>query len=179
MNAFSWSSAGNMSRHLYVLLTTALLVCPQSAGCKKQASRYQRLVKSAEARLGLKRIADGARRYYNDCAEKSATGSDSCQFPSAGPTPATVPCGRRPVRLPRSAWNTPGWRAVRFSMSGEPQRYQYELSSTGSGREATFTARATGDLDCDGKVAVFELTGRVNEQGRVVYSSLSTENETE
>ena len=46
--------------------------------------------------------------------------------------------------------------------------------SQGSGANATFTARAEGDLDCDGINSLYEMTGRVDNEGLIKMSVLWT-----
>lgn len=44
--------------------------------------------------------------------------------------------------------------------------FAFGVFASGKGAEASFTARAIGDLDCDGVHSTFELVGRVDGQGR-------------
>lgn len=73
----------------------------------------------------------------------------------AGPTPVPTccdqggTCGRDPSR-----WETAGWRALGFSIDDE-HRYTYEYAPDPGGASAI--VRATGDLDCDGTAATFEV----------------------
>ena len=44
----------------------------------------------------------------------------------------------------------------------DPHYYSYEYVSEGTGTSARFTARAVGDLDCDGVLSTFERVGAVD-----------------
>ena len=48
----------------------------------------------------------------------------------------------------------------------EPHYYMYTYEASGLDNNAVFTARAVGDLDCDGVYSTFELVGRVSSDGR-------------
>src|SRR2546423_13886120 len=51
-------------------------------------------------------------------------------------------------------WDAPGWRELRFTIDGS-YRYTYEYAPDPSGSFAV--ARATGDVNCDGKSGGYEL----------------------
>jgi hypothetical protein len=53
------------------------------------------------------------------------------------------------------------WTALNFSLP-DPYNYKPSYTSTGTGTAATFTAVATGDLDCDSSLATFTRIGGVN-----------------
>jgi hypothetical protein len=142
--------------------------------------RYQRRSKATEAPGNLRKIANGAKLYYETGERVSRTGQVLPRaFPAAGPTPERVPCGKKPVKTPESEWETKGWRALEFAIQ-TPHYYQYQVIVEGTGKQATFTARAQGDLDCDGKHSTFEITGRVDpDTQRVNLSPVKTTQETE
>src|SRR5688500_8890032 len=59
------------------------------------------------------------------------------------------------------SWDTATWEKLHFVMR-DAHYYRYEYQSAGDtadGGTATFTARALGDLDCDGVDEVQEITG--------------------
>lgn len=73
----------------------------------------------------------------------------------AGPTPQPSCCEQGGTCKPDAAvWNDAGWRELRFSVD-DPYRYTYEYVPDPSGLSAV--VRATGDLDCDGMLALYEL----------------------
>jgi len=67
-------------------------------------------------------------------------------------TPAQVPCGAEPEPWPADA--APGWKALGFAPA-EPLRFAYEYVPDSDGK--SFTVRAYGDLNCDGKNSLYEL----------------------
>jgi hypothetical protein len=73
----------------------------------------------------------------------------------AGPTPTTSCCDQGGTCAPDAAtWDSPGWRALQFTIDGA-YRYTYQYTPAPDGRSAVL--RATGDVDCDGKLARYEL----------------------
>lgn len=77
----------------------------------------------------------------------------------AGPSPEPTCCdqgGTCPADF--KTWDTPGWRALAFSIDGA-YRYQYQYVPDPSGTSAV--VRAVGDLDCDGTSSLYELQIRV------------------
>ncbi len=112
--------------------------------------KYIKRSKSSEAQFALRNIAEGARAYYVEHGKLPA---------SAPMTPAPGSCcqGENGSCAPSAdAWNTPAWQAIGFSMP-DKHYYSYELDVTGSG----FTAKAVGDLDCNGVMSTFTLGGKV------------------
>lgn len=93
---------------------------------------------------------------------------------SVGLTPAEVPRGRR-VTDPEGTWSHPTWLRLNFSIEG-PHSYSFVFDSQNAAasdeeaRErglrrdrATFVARAHGDLDGDGSLSTFEISGETRE----------------
>ena len=95
------------------------------------------------------------------------------QFPvGAAPVEASVECGcMGGGQCPGGSrvWKDPTWTGLQFSMPG-PHLYMPHYAASGTGRDATFVAKATGDLDCDGVVATFERDGKIDAAGDVVGS---------
>jgi hypothetical protein len=74
---------------------------------------------------------------------------------AAGPTPVPSCCDHDGTcAADPGLWSTPGWRALQFSVDG-PFRYTYQYVPDPGGLSATL--RATGDLDCDGTAASYEV----------------------
>jgi len=128
--------------------------------------KYQRRAKTTEPLMNLRKLYDGAVMYYT---EEYATRTGELlphSFPqSAGPTPPSTACrGGDSVEhsSTRETWRAPTWSSLGFSIVG-PHRYRYEFISDGRG----FTARATGDLDCDGVLSTFERVGTIDAEGNV------------
>ncbi len=143
--------------------------------------KYTRRAKTMEAEDRISEMFRSAVSYYS--AEQIETGVSGRaiqpQFPvSSQLTPARRCCdsgsdGRCPVNLEQ--WDTPTWQALNFAIY-EPSYFQYQFVSDGR----SFTARAIGDLDCDGVFSTFERAGMVNEYGDVegsrgIFRNLPTE----
>jgi hypothetical protein len=123
--------------------------------------------RTQEARDGVVRIYDAARDYYRSRYSKDAL---NASFPplSAGPTPPLGACCKNGGACDPdpSLWAGPEWQALAFSVD-RPHSYSFEYRVTqASGAGARFTARAIGDLDCDGAYSTFQMIGELNaEQG--------------
>ena len=80
---------------------------------------------------------------------------------AAGPTPQPACCDQADgVCDPDDAtWQTPGWRALGFSIDG-PYRYTYSYVPAPDGKSAV--VRAVGDLDCNDKRSLYEVTVTVD-----------------
>jgi type IV pilus assembly protein PilA len=141
--------------------------------------RYVKRSKTTEATQNLGAMYRGAVSYFE--AEHATRGVDSTilakQFPSTvAQTPAAgtpFPCcaGGAQKCLPvATAWDNESWKALSFSIS-DPHYYAYQFDGTGTGTTSGFTARALGDLDCDGILATFERAGTVDANFSVKGSS--------
>jgi hypothetical protein len=75
---------------------------------------------------------------------------------AVGPTPAIGACCEQGgmCGADPALWDVPGWKALAFSVDGE-FRYSYEYVPAADGQSAI--VRATGDTDCHGDAAVYEL----------------------
>lgn len=76
---------------------------------------------------------------------------------AAGPTPQPACCDHSDgvCEADDATWDTPAWRALGFSIDGS-YRYTYSYIPAPDGRSAVI--RAVGDLDCDNKSSLYELT---------------------
>lgn len=128
---------------------------------------YIRKAKTAEARGLIEKIYNGARAYWLEPSYADAQSITPLppQFPESQPiTPMVSCCAQGGKCVPdREAWETPTWEALHFAVE-EPHYFRYAYDSTGVGEEATFTAYAHGDLDCDGEMSTFRMYG-IAEQG--------------
>jgi hypothetical protein len=82
-------------------------------------------------------------------------------FPSSAPmTPPVPPRGRCEADAP-GVWDQPTWAALEFSPAppGTPHCYAFGFDSSLSPARSVFRADAHGDLDGDGIVSTFEMTG--------------------
>lgn len=128
---------------------------------------YIRRSKTAEAGLNLRRMFDASVTYYQE--DRVARTGDVMppRFPAAiGQTPgdpSVLMCSGgasvafRPLA---DTWSDETWMALNFAIS-DPHRFSYQFESEGIGADASFTARASADLDCDGTGSLFERAGGV------------------
>lgn len=105
--------------------------------------------KPTEARRQLDKLAKHAKAYYLARGE----------FPrgTAPLTPAAACCGEPggTCALPASAWAaSPVWAALEVQID-PPFHFQYSYDSDG----ATFTAKAVGDVRCDGHTVTYTVEG--------------------
>ncbi len=132
--------------------------------------KYTRRSKTSEASMNLRRMYDAATVYYT----VEQVGRDGAvlprQFPTTTPlTPARSACqgGNSVKHVPSPGmWGAAGWQALNFGVR-DPFYYQYQFISSGTGTNAKFTARAIGDLNCDGRLSTFERIGRVDDENNV------------
>jgi len=149
--------------------------------------KYIRRAKTAEAEEKLSQLFRSSSSYF--AQEQAQRGASQAaipqQFPfppAVNPTPAAnACCGTQDHRCnPNAAqWDTISWQALNFAIT-DPHYYWYWYLSAGNNATASFTARANGNLDCDGSFSTFERTGYVtadlNVQGsRAIWRRLQTE----
>lgn len=145
------------------LLALALSACPKM----KKRQEYNAMLWTAEVNENIERIYQGLARHRARAKDKA-----SYRFPSAGPTPAHIPCGKKPHRADDKLWQSAGWKAVGFTI-GEKFRYQYQIISSGTGPKARFTIRAHADLDCDGVYSTYERSGTIDSKGKLIDGLLN------
>ena len=123
-----------------------------------------RKAKTVEASVNVKKLYDGARAYYEEGTAKGFPG------PSVPATPPATCCGRPGDKCAPepTLWTKEPWRSLKFSMD-DPHSYRYEYEVAVDGR--SFSARALGDLDCDGVYSTFEMVGDVAPDGTVTGAS--------
>jgi type IV pilus assembly protein PilA len=167
--------------------------------------RYLSAAKTGEARQSLGAITRSAVMAYerNEGASQTLTPGTSSTTTthslctSATAVPTTVPKGNK--YQPNAAQgkdfetgsSTAGWQCLKFSVS-QPVYFRYSYIVGTSGLLATsnparptnangFEAGASGDLDGDGTVSRFALTGLVNTTSKTVKlsSRIYSENEDE
>lgn len=145
--------------------------------------KYQTRSKTAEAVQNVSKIADGAKAYY--LAEQTNRTGDLLpkQFPiSVGPTPPNFACqGNAPFKFNPvqfsdvNGFGHPSWQSLQFGVS-KPFLFRYTFIAQGNGRNATFSARAEGDLDCDNQSSIFEQVGAVDQNNQVEIRQLFRQN---
>ena len=141
-------------------------------------TRYMRRAKTAEAQQSLNQLAAGAKSYF-EAAHTDLSGRPLArQFPAStgagGYTPQNPCCGStcaaggQCTEDPSAGcdeWDGGpyafSWHALRFKIAAG-HYYQYSFASAGTGTDATFTASAKGNLDCDTLSATWQVTGDVD-----------------
>ncbi len=149
-------------------------------------SRYLRSAKVAEAKQSVGQIARGAVGAYErerSPSELMAEGGQSvavsnalCE--SATPIPATVPKGTKyqPSSAAGQGFQTgdseTGWKCLMFEIS-QPIYFRYSYTKNGATAAPNnpgactadcFEAGANGDLNGDGALSSFAMTGQINAQ---------------
>jgi len=127
--------------------------------------RNARKAKTSEATVNIQKMYLNSRSYImEEAMGRGSTTPLPHQFPdTAALTPAVSCCayaGKKCAPNP-AQWTLATWDQLKFAVD-DPHFYQYEYESTGTaapGPGSRFTARALGDLDCDGVLATFEMTG--------------------
>ena len=76
-------------------------------------------------------------------------------------------------------WANVSWTALNFSVD-DPFYYSYQYDAGGLDTAAVFTASASGDLNCDGKVfSLFQRVGFIQNNNVTGGAGLYTQNEIE
>lgn len=136
--------------------------------------KFTRKTRTVEAKLGINTLKTGAILWFDGRHANQKGTPLPKHFPQASvgtvnnkrqvfTLPKEKPCARGRAAYPKNPkiWNVSPWKELRFSMKGK-HYYQYTYVVEGSGKNAKFTISAQGDLDCDGKLSLFEIVGRVN-----------------
>ncbi len=159
----------------FTLLELLVLVCTLSLAATllvPAVRHYLRRARAYSVLPQLARICAGARAYYEESDSLLPTEPGQAKRPKRFPestavTPARKCCEQsRDGRCRGTDWDTATWRALGFEITG-PHRFRFQFLSSGLGTKARFTARAHGDLDCDGLESTFERVGWVDAKGRV------------
>lgn len=131
---------------------------------KEGFDTYLRKSKAVEATENLDKMQLGARSYFVADHFSKTGGLLPPGFPpgsTAWVPPA--PCCKQPKGTcapDPKIWESEPWRSLFFQIS-DPYRYQYRYRAQGTGKRATVTLEARGDLNCDGKFSSYTVTGKV------------------
>ena len=99
-------------------------------------------------------------------------------YPGSAPlTPATVPRGEL-LQDPPGTWDHATWRSLGFRFE-EPHAYSYAFESENGAERSTFRATASGDLDGDGNLSTFVITGESARGGAPKTDSIAMQREVE
>jgi type IV pilus assembly protein PilA len=132
--------------------------------------KYIANAKSAEARASLGRMSKDISSVYDKesmpgvVVALGGTADNSNNLCKS--TDKKVPDGEGNIKGKKyqsdpGEWMKNGWECVRFSLK-DPQYYMYNYkSTTQTGAGADFTGTAEGDLNGDGTLSLFSITGLV------------------
>jgi hypothetical protein len=141
------------SRVLLLVWSFVTFGCSKASPSGPAVTRMQgpQLGTKSEAAAQLNAVGRKAARVYE------ATG----KFPTgtAHTAPVATSCCAYPGKrcpVEAAAWQDPVWKALEVSID-EPTLFRYDYTANTTGE--VFTAKATGDLDCDGIEIVYTLTG--------------------
>jgi prepilin-type N-terminal cleavage/methylation domain-containing protein len=129
-------------------------------------TRYVKKSRTAEAAGHLNKMWAGSVTYYeSDHMTQSGSGGATAlakQFPASSDA-AIDCCGLAGDKCPGNdaRFNNATWTALNFSIP-DPHNYSPAYVSAGTSTGSTFTATATGDLDCDNVMAEFKRMGGIN-----------------
>ncbi len=145
-------------------------------------TKYINKSKTVEAVIALDKIKSGARQYYVTDHWNQNGELMPKRFPAVSKsgkwTPSKPCCGKK-CNTSMTKWDKDGWNKLHFALT-DSHYYQYQfIASESTGTSATYTARARGDLDCDGTYSTFEIRGSVDSEGAVKTDGPIITNETE
>ena len=131
--------------------------------------KYIRRSKTSEATMNIRKIFDSSVTYFEGEHAKRTGEILPRQFPEnqdRTPTGAFCTAAAEKWVPEQNTWmGAPyTWQALNFAIS-DPHYFAYSYISKGSSgtdTDAAFTARANGDLDCDGEMSTFERVGNVD-----------------
>jgi type IV pilus assembly protein PilA len=151
--------------------------------------KYLTNAKTAEARMGLGRLAKDAQVAYEKEAMAGGfialTNSRTIAHALCPDVTQSVPdvigdVSNQKYQSSPDEWNANGWACLKFSMQ-DPQYFMYNYDANGSAAaNDDFTATAQGDLDGDGNPSTFAMTGEIqtSASGELVLTLAPTITET-
>ncbi len=137
-------------------------------------TKYIRRSKTTEAVMNLRKMFDGSVAYFErDFSDREGNTLPS-QFPGVGWNYGPAPgynecCGQTGDKCApdAGAWDHPVWQGLNFAVD-DPHYYWYVYTAEGVGFESGFTARASGNLNCNDAWSTFERVGGVNADGQLL-----------
>jgi hypothetical protein len=121
---------------------------------------------------------DGINRISARATALAAAQPAQLAYPASVPqTPEHVPRGA-PVVDPPGTWDHPTWRLLDFSFT-TAHSYSFYFDSKNEPGHATFHAAAHGDLDGDGLVSTFEISGESKDGAGPVIGPMESRREVE
>ena len=135
-------------------------------------SKYVKRSRTAEAVGHLNKMWAGSVTFYETDHADSSGNAIAKQFPATAPDELDTECGCQDTgKCPGGSakWQDVSWVGLQFSLP-DPHLYMPHYTSKGTASTATFTASATGDLDCNKKVSTFARGGIIDTNGDVTGS---------
>lgn len=136
-------------------------------------TRYVKKSRTTEAVAHLNKMWAGSVSYYMTDFGNGRGASSPKQFPGSdgdGTLERNTLCCTDPTgRCPGGSaiWSTdPIWMALKFAVA-DSHNYVPGYTGAGSGTNATFTAMALGNLNCDAVIAEFSRVGSISSLGDV------------
>jgi type IV pilus assembly protein PilA len=132
-------------------------------------SKYVKRSRTAEAVGHLNKMWAGSVTFYETDHMDSSGNPIAKQFPATAPDELDTECGCQATgKCPGGSakWQDASWVGLQFSIP-DPHLYMPHYTSKDTGSKATFSATATGDLDCNKTVATFARNGGVDTNGDV------------
>lgn len=121
---------------------------------------------------------DGLTHIAAKAAALAASEPAESAYPdSVGLTPDQVPRGGA-VSDPPGTWEHPTWRLLDVAYSSS-HSYSFAFESRNAPGKATYRAVAHGDLDGDGLVSTFEISGESRDGAEPVTSPMESRREVE
>ncbi|MEB2313459.1 MAG: hypothetical protein OZ928_16570 [Polyangiaceae bacterium] len=121
---------------------------------------------------------DGLERIATRATALAAGRAAELAYPeSVGLTPAEVPRGVR-VTDPPGTWDHPTWRELGFSFSA-PHAFSFAFESENAAGHASFRALAHGDLDGDGVLSTFQISGQTRDGAEPTVEPMEMDREVE
>ena len=148
--------------------------------------KYIRRSKTTEATMNIRKLYDSSVTYFESEHATQAGAILPRQFPGAvawTPNGPGICCGDPGQKCQPSKyaaqWNNVSWTALNFSVD-DPFYYSYQYDSAGTDATSQFSASASGDLNCDGKVfSLFQRVGFIQNNNVTGGAGLYTHNEIE
>ncbi len=152
------------------LMTVTAIIGVLSMMAVPTFRKYMMRARTTEAVTNLRHVYDASVAYFAQ-ERVDRTGAQRARgFPRSVPLTPGGWCltgEKLPVR--DADWQAETWQELSF-MPTRPFYYNYEYTSAGERAESSFSARAIGDLDCDGDLSTFERMGRADTVGNVIGS---------
>ena len=121
---------------------------------------------------------DGLNRIAAAAAARAASESAVTPYPEGvGRTPSVVPMGK-PAQDPPGTWDHPTWRLLDFRLE-EPHAFSFAFESENGPDGSRFRATARGDLDGDGNLSTFVVSGTSPKGGAPSTAPLAMHREVE